>query len=65
MKFAQRLSPAMRLQRESKNSGTNAFDHVYLFQEMRVPSAKRIRDFETLLHGEHLASLTRRPVPFA
>ncbi len=55
----------MRLQRESKNSGTNSFDHVYLYQEMRIPSAKRIRDFETLLHGDHLASLTCRPVPFA
>jgi hypothetical protein len=42
------------LQRESKNLSTheaNTFEHVYLFQEMRVPSARRIRECETLLNG--------------
>jgi hypothetical protein len=41
-------------QRESKNLSThetNTFEHVYLFQEMRVPSARRIRECESLLNG--------------
>ena len=42
------------MQRESKNLSTheaNTFEHFYLFQEMRVPSARRIRECETLLNG--------------
>ena len=53
------------LQRESKNLSTheaNTFEHVYLFQEMRVPSARRIRECESLLNGADMGmhcSITR------
>lgn len=52
------------LQRESKNSSdrnANTFEHVYLFQEMRVPSARRIRECETLLKGDSASGKLSTP----